>query len=46
MMQEGWTLLDVRSPGEANKVSIVGAVNVSAQGNLLQVQLALCTKRE
>mmetsp|Transcript_34751 Transcript_34751/g.103091 ORF Transcript_34751/g.103091 Transcript_34751/m.103091 type:complete len:275 (-) Transcript_34751:317-1141(-) len=28
MMKEGWTLLDVRPPGEANKVPIVGSVQV------------------
>ncbi|KAG1673544.1 hypothetical protein FOA52_003844 [Chlamydomonas sp. UWO 241] len=28
MMQEGWTLLDVRPPGEASKVPIVGAITV------------------
>eukprot|EP00955_Chlamydomonas_euryale_P060236 357659-Chlamydomonas_euryale.AAC.2 len=30
MMKEGWTLLDVRPPGEANKVPIVGSVQVGA----------------
>lgn len=46
MMQEGWTLLDVRSPGEANKVPIVGAVNVSAQGNLLKGCFTLSKERK
>jgi hypothetical protein len=28
MMQQGWVLLDIRPPGETQKVGIIGAVTV------------------